>query len=240
MGRQLTPGEQCERRQRGRRSGAANNDRGLIGTWSKRIAKCRRRCQLRIPSIFVGLSSPLRGPTLGHYHEVVRRLNLCVTLLLCLSSWSACSTTNPLSAPSSVAAPETAIHIFSLSPRAGSTLDYGSPFQVTGHYTFSTADSARRATTAAWVCLGLDRDTFITASCSGGHPSATDQFSETATIAVNTAAPRSERFDTQFAYLLLVDGPLTDADTPISSSRISQIKGTVLTGLTFPHVIRWQ
>ena len=165
----------------------------------------------------------------------------CATLLVCLSSWVACSTTTPVSAPSAAAPPETALHIFSLSPRAGSTLDYGSPIQITGHYTFSTQDADRRATATAWVCLGLDRDTFITASCSGGHLSATDEFSETATISVNAVQPRPARFDTQFAHLLLVDGPLIDPDIPIPpTSRVNQIKGRVMTGLTFPHVIHWQ
>ncbi len=113
--------------------------------------------------------------------------------------------------------------------------------QITGHYTFSAQDSARRATTAMWVCLGMDRDTFIADSCSGGHRSATDEFSETATIVSTAIQPRPARFDTQFAHLLLVDGPLTEGNTPGSSTgRISQIKGTVLTGLTFPHAIHWQ
>jgi hypothetical protein len=164
-----------------------------------------------------------------------------VGLLLCLCSFPACGATTPLSPPPSAAAPETAIHIFSLSPRVGSTLDYGGPMQVTGHYTFSVQDSARRATATMWLCLGLDRDTFITSSCSGGHKSATDEFSETATIAVNTMQPRPARFDTQYAHLLLVDGPLVDGDAPISpTSRVREVKGTVLTGLTFPHLIHWQ
>src|SRR5258707_633981 len=102
---------------------------------------------------------------------------LCASVLVGLSSCLACATADPLPTPSPVSTPETAIHIFSLSPRAGSTVDYDSAMHVTGHYTFSAQDNPRRATTAMWLCLGLDRQTFITDSCSGGHWSATDEFS---------------------------------------------------------------
>jgi hypothetical protein len=51
-------------------------------------------------------------------------------------------------------------------------------------------------------------------------------------MAVNAAQPRPARFETQFAHLLLVDGPLIDRDTLVSSmSRVSQIAGVLFRGV---------
>lgn len=196
------------------------------------------RISAPLPSLFVSF---VGFESFVVYDQFVRRMKLGVALLVYLCFSLGCAATDTLSAPSPVAAPETAIHIFSLSPRAGSTLDYGSPIQITGHYTFSAQDSVRRATTTMWLCLGVDRETFITDSCAGGHHSATDEFNETATLVASSVQPRPARVDTAFAHLLLVDGPLIDRDALVpSTSRISQISGVLLTGLTFPHVIHWQ
>jgi hypothetical protein len=173
--------------------------------------------------------------------EFVARMMLGAGLLAGLCAGVACAGTSPSPVPSPTTTPETDIHIFSLSPRAGSTLDYNAAVRISGHYTFSARDSARRGTAAMWLCLGVDRQTFIAESCSGGHHSSTDEFSETATMASSAAQPRSGGFDTQFAHLLLVDGPLFDGGMPASSnSRVSEVTGAVLAGLTFPHAIHWQ
>lgn len=165
--------------------------------------------------------------------STLARLAGIATLLGCC----ACSSAAPTPATSATPV-DTAIHIYSIAPLVGSTIAYGIPVQLSGHYTLAPADEGQRATATVWLCLGADVSSVIVNSCLRAQQTSTDDFQATTTLTVTGTAPPAPT-DTGAVHLLLVNGPSLDPGLP-ATVPLGRFAGVLVTRISIPHAIHWR
>jgi len=172
----------------------------------------------------------------GRYGTLVWMTIRCYGLALVLGCW-ACS--GDATAPSTAPVPvDTAIHIYSIGPLVGSTIAYGIPVQLSGHYTLAPADEGKRATATVWLCLGTDVSSVIIASCTAGQQLPTADF-QAATTLTSSGTARPAPTDTSAVHVLLVNGASLESGLP-ATVPLSRLATSVITRITIPHTIHWQ
>jgi hypothetical protein len=149
----------------------------------------------------------------------------------------ACSSATP-TPPAAPAPVDTAIHIYSIAPLVGSTIAYGVPVQVSGHYTVSAANEAKHATATVWLCLGMDLSSLIVSSCLHAQQLPTDDFQAATTLTIS-GTDRLAATDTKAVHVLLVDGSSLDPTLP-ASAPLTHVAASLLTRISIPHAIHWQ